>query len=51
MAPSGATITSLGLFSSWPSKCDATVSRVPSGRSRTTEEVTCSQTMRARSAS
>src|SRR5258708_35369141 len=44
--PSLATITSFGLFSSWPCQCVAIVSRVPSGFSRTTELVTCSHTMR-----
>ena len=44
--PSRATITSLGLFSSFPCQWLAIVSRRPSGDSRTTELVTCSQTMR-----
>ena len=44
--PSLATITSFGLFSSLSPQCVAIVSRVPSGRSRTTELVTCSQTIR-----
>src|SRR5437879_144825 len=44
--PSLATITSFGLFSSLSCQCVASVSRVPSGRSRTTELVTCSQTIR-----
>src|SRR3954468_19476117 len=44
--PSEATITSFGLFSSLSPQCVASVSRVPSGRSRTTELVTCSQTIR-----
>src|SRR3954469_6881874 len=44
--PSRATITSLGLFSSLSPQCVASVSRPPSGDSRTTELVTCSQTIR-----
>ena len=44
--PSEATITSFGLFSSLSPQCVASVSRVPSGRSRTTELVTCSHTIR-----
>src|SRR5437588_2183059 len=44
--PSRATITSFGLFSSLSPQCVASVSRAPSGRSRTTELVTCSQTIR-----
>src|SRR6266571_5016582 len=44
--PSLATMTSFGLYSSLSPQCDAIVSLVPSGRSRTTELVTCSQTIR-----
>ena len=51
IAPLEWTQTSFGLFSSLPSKWLAIVSRVPSGRSRTSELVTCSQTRRLRSAS
>src|SRR5437763_10711668 len=44
--PSDATMSSLRLFSSLSPQCVASVSRVPSGCSRTTELVTCSQTIR-----
>jgi hypothetical protein len=46
MEPSERTTTSFGLLSSLPSKCEATISRVPSGRSRTSKLVECSQTRR-----
>ena len=45
------TQTSFGLLSSSPSNSCAMISRVPSGLSRTSELVTCSQTSRFRSAS
>ena len=44
-------MTSFGLFRYLPCQWKASVSRTPSGRSRTSELDTCSQTSRLRSAS
>ena len=51
MEPSEPTTTSFGLFSSLPSKWEATTSLDPSVFSRMRLEVTCSHTIRFRSAS
>ena len=51
MDPSEPTHTSLGLFSSFPSKWEASTTRSPPVVSMISDEVTCSHTIRLRSAS